>query len=76
MKDKNTFQEKIKVLTKLINCGYNTEKKISQLDMELILNIPNIKKEEMMVILDIQKSIKSNKVITYLGSGEDEQPAN
>ena len=42
MKDKATFQNKVKVLNKLFDSGCDTEKKLQQLDMESILKIPNI----------------------------------
>lgn len=34
MKDKATFQNKVKVLNKLFDSGCDTEKKLQQLDME------------------------------------------
>ena len=40
MKDKATFQNKVKVLNKLFDSGCDTEKKLQQLDMEAILK-PN-----------------------------------
>ena len=39
MKDKATFQNKVKVLNKLFDSGCDTEKKLQQLDMEAILKI-------------------------------------
>ena len=42
MKEKFTFQQKTKLLTKLFDAGCNTEKKLQQLDMESILKIPGI----------------------------------
>ena len=40
MKEKFTFQQKTKLLTKLFDAGCNTEKKLQQLDMESILKFP------------------------------------
>lgn len=74
MKDEFTFQQKVKVLTKLFEAGYNTEKKLQQLDMEGILKISNITIPDMTVILDLQKQTKANKLFSYLGGGSDEQP--
>lgn len=34
MKDKATFQNKVKVLNKLFDSGCDTEKKLQQLDMD------------------------------------------
>ena len=50
MKDKATFQNKVKVLNKLFDSGCDTEKKLQQLDMESILKIPNITIPDMGVI--------------------------
>ena len=62
MKEKFTFQQKTKLLTKLFDAGCNTEKKLQQLDMESILKI-----------IEIQKQTKANKLFSYLGGGTDEQ---
>ena len=51
MKEKFTFQQKTKLLTKLFDAGCNTEKKLQQLDMESILKIPGITIPDMSVIL-------------------------
>lgn len=74
MNNKYTFQQKIKVLGKVIEAGHNTEKKLAQLSIEDILKIPNITILEINIITEIQKSVKSKSLITYLGNGDDEQP--
>ena len=53
MKDKATFQNKVKVLNKLFDSGCDTEKKLQQLDMEAILKIPNITIPDMGVIMAV-----------------------
>lgn len=68
MKEKFTFQQKTKLLTKLFDAGCNTEKKLQQLDMESILKIP-----DMSLIIELQKQTKVNKLFSYLGGGADEQ---
>ena len=68
MKEKFTFQQKTKLLTKLFDAGCNTEKKLQQLDMESILKIPGIS-----LIIELQKQTKVNKLFSYLGGGADEQ---
>lgn len=73
MKDKLTFSQKVKVLNKLFDAGYNTEMKLQQLDMEGILKIANITIPDMTVILELQKQTKANKLFSYLGGGSDEQ---
>ena len=75
MKDKFTYQQKTKLLSKLFDAGCNTEKQLQQLDMESILKIPNISLQDMVVIIELQKAIKANKLFSYLGGGSDEQPS-
>ena len=72
VKDKATFQNKVKVLNKLFDSGCDTEKKLQQLDMEAILKIPNITIPDMGVIMELQKNTKSGKLFSYLGGGSDE----
>ena len=73
MKEKFTFQQKTKLLTKLFDAGCNTEKKLQQLDMESILKIPGITIPDMSLIIELQKQTKVNKLFSYLGGGADEQ---
>ena len=70
MKEKFTFQQKTKLLTKLFDAG---EKKLQQLDMESILKIPGITIPDMSLIIELQKQTKANKLFSYLGGGTDEQ---
>ena len=60
MKEKFTFQQKTKLLTKLFDAGCNTEKKLQQLDMESILKIPGITIPDMSLIIELQKQTKAN----------------
>lgn len=76
MKEKATFQNKVKVLNKLFDSGCDTEKKLQQLDMEAILKIPNITIPDMTLIMELQKQTKSGKLFSYLGGGSDETGKN
>lgn len=67
-----TMQQKIKVITKLTESGYDTEKKLQKLEMENILQINGITIPEMSIILALQKSTKSGKLYSYLCGGDDE----
>ena len=68
----SNFQQKIEVLNKLFDSGYDTEKKLQQLDMESILKIPGITIPDMTVIMELQKHTKAGKLYSYLGGGNDE----
>lgn len=67
-----TMQQKIKVITKLTESGYDAEKKLQKLEMENILQIKGITIPEMSIILALQKSTKSGKLYSYLCGGDDE----
>ena len=59
MKDKVTFQQKVKVMNKLFEAGCDTEKKLQQLDMEGILKIPNNTLPNMNIIMELgEKMLK------------------
>lgn len=68
MKDKATFQNKVKVLNKLFDSGCDTEKKLQQLDMEAILKILELKD----VILEIADDLYNDCKISEYGSYHDE----
>lgn len=75
MKEAFTLQQKVKVLNKLFDAKRRTEKELQALDMESILKIPNISLQDMVVIIELQKATKANKLYSYLGGGSDEQPS-
>ena len=63
-------QKAIKVLNKVLESGFTTEKDISAMTMDDMLSISGITLADIAIINYLQKSIKTNKVISYLGSGE------
>lgn len=63
-------QKAIKVLNKVLEAGFTTEKDISAMTMDDMLNISGITLADIAIINYLQKSIKANKVISYLGGGE------
>ena len=66
---------KAKTLDKLIDSGYDTEKKITAMDLQNILAVPKITVPEITIITEFQSAIKSRSVIAYLSEGIDEAPA-
>ena len=62
-------QKIIRVLNKMFEAGFTTEKEITAMTMDDILNMKGITIADMAVINDLQKSIKANKVITFLVGG-------
>ena len=73
---KNMLQQKIKVLTKLYDCGFTTEKELQTLSLESMLKIPGISITEMSIILELKNMVKTNKLYSYLGSTYEEKNEN
>ena len=65
-------QKAVKVLNKVLEAGFTDEKAISAMTMDDILSMQSITVADIALINDLQKSIKANKVISYLGGAADE----
>lgn len=63
-------QKAVKVINKIFEAGITEEKDISAMTLDEILEIQGITVAEIGMINDLQKVIKANKVITFLGGGE------
>lgn len=68
-----TTQQKFKVLTKLFEAGYKTEKDLQNITFQNVFSIGNLSVQEMSIISELQKYTKSNKLYSYLGGFNDEQ---
>ena len=62
----------VKVLNKVLEAGFTDEKAISAMTMDDILSMQSITVADIALINDLQKSIKANKVISFLGDAADE----
>ena len=62
-------QKAVKVINKIFEAGITEEKDISAMTLDEILDIQVITVAEIGMINDLQKAIKANKVITFLGGG-------
>ncbi len=69
----DTLQQKVKVLAKLYDSGYKTEKDLKALSLQNILKIPDITVSDMTVITELQEQITKNRLFSYLGGADDEQ---
>jgi len=65
-------QKAVKVLNKIFEAGFTDEKAISAMTMDDILSMQGITVADITIINDLQKSIKANKVISFLGGGANE----
>ena len=60
----------VRSLSKLMEAGFDNEKAILAMTMDDILALPNISVAEIGMINKIQKAVRANKVIAFLGGGE------
>lgn len=65
-------QKAVKVLNKVLEAGFTDEKAISAMTMDDILSMQSITVADIALINDLQKSIKANKVISFLGGAANE----
>ena len=65
-------QRAVKVLNKVLEAGFTDEKAISAMTMDDILSMQGITVADIAFINDLQKSIKANRVISFLGGAADE----
>ena len=64
-------QKAVKVLNKIFEAGFTEKKAIAAMTMDNILSMQGITVAEIGIINDLQKSIKANKVITFLSGGAE-----
>ena len=65
-------QKAVKVLNKVLEAGFTDEKTISAMTMDDVLSMQGITVADIAFINDLQKSIKANRVISFLGGAADE----
>ena len=64
-------QKAVKVLQRLFDAGYGTEKEIVNMTMDEMFALPGVNVADLCIISELQKRIKTKKVISYL-SGQQE----
>lgn len=60
----------VRSLSKLMEAGFDNEKAVLNMTMDDILSLPGITVAEIGMINEIQKAVKAEKFITFLGGGE------
>ena len=56
----------MRVITKLRDSGCRSEKALNELPMETVLTIPGINLQDIGIILEVKKQVKSNHLFSYL----------
>ena len=68
-----TPQQRIKVLTKLFEAGFKSEKDLQSINFQNVFRIEGLTVQDMSIISELQQYTKSNKLYSYLGGMFDEQ---
>ena len=68
-----TPQQRFKVLTKLFEAGFKSEKDLQSINFQNVFRIEGLTVQDMSIISELQQYTKSNKLYSYLGGMFDEQ---
>lgn len=68
-----TPQQRFKVLTKLFEAGFKSEKDLQSINFKNVFRIEGLTVQDMSIISELQQYTKSNKLYSYLGGMFDEQ---
>ena len=63
----------VRLLTRLIESGITSEKAVMALKLKDILSIPNITKQELSAICDLQDAIKAGSILAFLAASETKE---
>lgn len=64
------FKEKLKVFEKLLNSGYDTDKKILDMKIEDIILLSNFARKDLTIAVGIKQALISKSLISYLCNTE------
>lgn len=66
MNPKYSLTQITKLLEKLFEAGFNTEKKILMMKMEDLSMIKNLESKDSLIIIELKKAIKNKELIAFL----------
>ena len=62
----NELREKLKVLMKLKEHKVENEKELQKLSTAMMLSIPGITVHDLQIIIDLQQTVRENRLYSYL----------
>ena len=65
MNNDKILTEKLKLFEKLLNAGYNTDKKIMDMKIEEIILLSNFSRSELMIAVEIKQALISKTLISF-----------
>lgn len=72
MNSKYNLNQITKLLEKLFEAGFNTEKKILMMKMEDLSKIKNLESKDSLIIIELKKAIKDKEIIAFLSGTKKE----
>lgn len=76
MDKEKIIRERFKVFEKLVGSGYNTDKKIIDIKIEDLIQLPNFNRNELLIAIGIKTSLSNRKLVTYLCGMETNEKQN
>ncbi|MCM1364970.1 MAG: hypothetical protein NC122_07955 [Faecalibacterium sp.] len=71
-KIQNEMQKRMKILEKVISLGYKTEEDIKKLMPKDLLKDESLSFTDLLLIYDLQESVKNNSLFSFLSDGASE----
>ena len=71
-KIQNEMQKRMKILEKVISLGYKTEEDIKKLMPKDLLKDESLSFTDLLLIYDLQESVKNNRLFSFLSDGASE----
>ena len=65
-------QKVIRVMNRVFESGFTDEKSVSGMSMDDILELSGITVSDIVIINELQKAVKANKVLSYLSGTMEE----
>jgi hypothetical protein len=72
-KKSTEIQKRMAMLEAVFYAGYKTEKAVTDMTIEQILNIKDLTVDEMRMLSELQKAVKNHKVISFLSGGDENE---
>ena len=69
---KNETQKRMKILEKVISLGIKTEEDMKKLTPKDLMKDESLTFADLMLIYDLQESVKNNRLFTFLSDGANE----
>ena len=69
---KNEMQKRMKILEKVISLGFKNEEDIKKLSPKDLMKEESLSFSELLLIYELQESVKNNRLISFISSGANE----